>query len=133
MSHDITNTPESFKRCLPSNSCGKIQPAMAFCDASEKELHQQFRSWCNVNGIICVSSRMDKKSGLGNGVWDFTCIRGGYGCAVEFKVAPNKLSEDQIEYQKLLAACLVPSLCAYSLAEAIQFVKQHLLKTETKK
>jgi hypothetical protein len=135
MSIDISTAPESFKRCLPYSESAirsiavdkaQAQATMAFCEASHKELLDQIKAWCAINDVICISARMDRKSTLGNGVWDCHFLRNGYGCALELKIPPDKLSDDQTKYQETLHRCGVPGAVVHDLPSAIQFVKASL-------
>ncbi len=93
-----------------------------FSTQKEKEIHEDILQFCRLKGIVCYHSRMDEKSGLKKGAWDFALLHNGKGCAIECKVHPNKLSTDQEAFLEHLERGGVPHLVAYSSDEAIRFI-----------
>lgn len=91
----------------------------------EKEMHDQFASWLNRNGFWkqYIHARMDKKTGIGKGVFDFTIWDAGRVCFVEFKTDHGRLREDQKDFLSAQIANQTPVLVARSYESAIAFVQ----------
>lgn len=93
-----------------------------FTTQKEKEIHEDILKFCSLKGIIPYHSRMDEKSGLRKGAWDFALLFQGKGAAIECKVGSNKLSPEQQAFGKELERANVPHIVAYSSKEAIEFI-----------
>jgi hypothetical protein len=61
----------------------------------EREIHDQFSSFCLRNGIDVWHSNPTKKSSIGTGLPDFLCWKGGRAICIEFKIKGNPLSKIQ--------------------------------------
>ena len=102
------------------------QSKLAFCESSHNELLDQFRSWCEMREVFCLMANPTKKSTIKKGAWDCHCFRGKNICIIEFKIPPDKLSEDQIRYQAQLVLREVPHAICGDLKSAIEFVQANL-------
>lgn len=91
----------------------------------EKEMHDQFSSWLDRNGFLkkYIHPRMDKKTGIGKGVFDFTIWKAGRVCFVEFKTNKGRLSEDQTVFLAAQLFDRTPVLVAHSYEDAVAFVE----------
>ena len=119
--------PNTFRRYLPADhpqSMAASDKAMARHEVGlERELHETFINWCNLNGIPFIHSRMDRKSTIAEGWPDFTLVFQGKAACIEFKVQGNKLSAAQADCVASLKLCGVPVLVTTKVTEAIEFVK----------
>jgi hypothetical protein len=95
---------------------------------SERNQHQQFKSWMSYFGIAWVTTRMDKKSPIGNGAPDFFAMKNGKIIWIEFKYGVNKPDADQLKAQAELASCGIDGKNCWSLADAILYTTEKLLK-----
>lgn len=91
-----------------------------------KQIQLPFAQWLGLHGIPYLQPRSDKKSGIRVGWPDFTVLYGGKAVAIECKWPGCKLRPEQEAVRADLEAAGVPYLVAYSAAEAIAFVKEHL-------
>jgi hypothetical protein len=92
----------------------------------ERELHRQFEQWLNLREIYYIHSRMDRASTIAKGAWDFTLLKNGHGLAIEFKIAPNKLTVEQEICGMRLTVAKVPHRVCYDLSSAIKFAEIEL-------
>jgi hypothetical protein len=90
----------------------------------EKELHDQFAGWLDRNGFLghYIHPRMDKKTGIGKGVFDFTIWKAGRIAFVEFKTSAGRLSMEQRYFFDAQINDGTPALVARSYEEATAFV-----------
>jgi hypothetical protein len=93
---------------------------------TEKNMHVTFVKWCAMQKIIAVHARMDQRSTIAKGAWDFHLLKNGRGCAVEFKMPGKMLTPEQLDYALRLARSHVPDAVAYSVDEAIEFARKAL-------
>jgi hypothetical protein len=124
----------------PSSPVGGAQSEDAPADAqampnideagitSEKKQHQKYKSWLSLVGIAWVTTRMDKKSPIGNGAPDFFAMKNGKVIWIEFKYGANKPDADQLKAQAELASCGIDGKNCWSLADAIKYTTEKLLK-----
>jgi VRR-NUC domain len=91
----------------------------------EKEMHDQFASWLDRNGYWkqYIHARMDKKTGIGKGVFDFTVWNEGRVAFVEFKTDKGRLSEDQKDFLACQIANGTPALIAHCYMDAAAFIQ----------
>jgi hypothetical protein len=80
----------------------------------------------NRNGFLgqYIHARMDKKTGIGVGVFDFTVWAAGRLCFVEFKAEKGRLSPEQKEFLARQIANNTPALVAHSYEDAVDFIKR---------
>jgi hypothetical protein len=90
----------------------------------EKEMHQQFEGWLRRNGIKYSHPRMDKRSTVQQGQFDFMIWRRGRLCWVEFKTESGRLSKDQKLFLEDQVLDETPALVAHSYEYAVQFVEK---------
>lgn len=91
----------------------------------EKKLHEQFEQWCNMIGLRNrIHCRMDKPTTIEKGWPDFTLIKQGRVCCIEFKAPGGKLSPDQFAVGKRITDDGTLVRVCYDLAEAILFAKE---------
>jgi hypothetical protein len=91
----------------------------------EKDMHDQFAGWLERNGFHkkYIHARMDKKTGIGRGVFDFTIWHHGRICFVEFKTDKGRVSEEQTEFLAAQIADRTPAMVAHSYQDAVRFVE----------
>lgn len=89
----------------------------------EREMHDTFKQWCQLNYVFPVTSAFGRKSMLIPGTPDFVVIFGGKSACVEFKMPGEHLTEEQRTVKTTIQASATPYLVAFSAAEAITFVK----------
>jgi hypothetical protein len=132
MGIDSTNIPENIRQCMPQearkamNAPTSEEVGERVAVKLEKELHDQFQQWCAVNDIDFIHARMDQRSTIRKGHPDFTLLRDGRGCCIEFKRPGGKLSDDQTKVIWRLKLHGVPVEVFDDIAEAITFARQHL-------
>lgn len=93
----------------------------------EKELHNQFINFCNLNSVHYCHARTDKKSTVAVGRSDFLCWKKTLICFVEFKAHWGRLSDAQKAFIASQEADGTPILVSKSLVEAMNFVTVNLL------
>ena len=122
--------PPNIRRLLPAD-----HPQSSVNDAKrverheagmERELHDTFANWCNLNGVPFVHSRTDRKSTIAEGWPDFTLLYMDKGCAVEFKRNDGVLSASQLATLDQLKFAGVPCLVTTSAMEAIEWTRERL-------
>jgi hypothetical protein len=91
---------------------------------AEKEMHEVFTQWLNLNNIYHVHSRMDKKSTIAKGTPDFTIVYGGKGFFIEFKTPQNTLSDEQKVHMKKIMASGTQYFLCYDAKEAIEVTRK---------
>src|SRR5215472_10403251 len=66
----------------------------------ENEMHDQFSSYLNRSGYSkkYIHPRMDKRTGIGIGTFDFTVWKCGRVAFVEFKTDKGRLTPEQKEF-----------------------------------
>lgn len=91
----------------------------------EKEMHDQFSSWLDRNGFWkkYIHARMDKKTGIGKGVFDFTVWDHGKIAFVEFKTDRGRLSEEQKDFLAAQIADGTPAIVAHHYLDAAHFIE----------
>lgn len=91
----------------------------------EKEMHEQFASWLNRSGYWkkYIHARMDKKTGIGKGVFDFTIWDAGKIAFVEFKTEHGRLRPEQRDFLSAQIANRTPAIVARSYEDAVGFIK----------
>lgn len=94
----------------------------------ERDMHDQFSAWCKLNGILVVHARTDRKSTIRKGWPDFTLLYQGSVICIEFKLPGEKLTEEQVECAKEIAANETWVEVCYSFEEAVWTTRAHLLK-----
>lgn len=66
-----------------------------------------------------------KRKGVLSGVWDYWVIlKNSVLAAIEFKAGNNKLSENQVKFEKALSIAKIPHKVCYSAYEAAEFVRE---------
>lgn len=107
-----------------------------FAAGQERELSRLFCADLTRRGVPFICARTDRKSTISDGWPDVTAMwgnarpmmseRGPRVCCVELKAAGGRLSAAQEACHAHLRAAGIPVVIAYSLADAIAFVKEHL-------
>ena len=92
----------------------------------EKQMHEDFIQWLNLNEIYYIHSRMDKKSTIAKGAPDFTIIHQGIGFFIEFKTPQNTLSEEQKAHAKKIMASGTDYFICYAAQEAIEVTRKQI-------
>jgi len=125
--------PENIRRCMTKEERKEMrtptsEEAQSKIDVkSERQLHKQFESWCRLNGIVYLHSRMDSRPTIREGWPDFTCFFNGRCCFVEFKMPHAKPTQIQDECCQSLNHALQQVLVTDSLVFAITWVKEALM------
>jgi hypothetical protein len=97
--------------------------------STERQMHSLFSSYCLLHGILFEHENPSKRSTARPGWPDYRLFApGGHFMALEFKVRPNRLSDDQEAIKAELEGRGFRYVVAYSLLEAIYAVQAHLLK-----
>lgn len=91
-------------------------------DALEREEQRQFASWCLLHNYAVVWHSTRARSRASVGCPDFVVGAHGQTYWIEFKRAPNKLSEDQRKFKETLEAQGIVYFIAYSAHEAMKIV-----------
>ncbi len=99
----------------------------------EGELHELFATDCLRRGVEIIRSRMDKKSTIEDGWPDFSCFYAGAdadtrACFIEFKNRTGRLRKDQVIVIDRLRKAGLPVLVTGDFAEAVAFLKTHIIK-----
>jgi len=124
--------PENIRRCMPKEDRKELrimtndEAAAKVARGEELKLHAQFESWCRRNQVLFVHSRTDRKSTIAPGHPDFTLLRDGKGCLVEFKAENGSLSDDQREKLPEIGRANVPVLITSSYQAAVSFALVNL-------
>lgn len=92
----------------------------------EKDMHDLFASWLDLHGIPFIHARMDKKSTIKKGAFDFTILYYRLGICVEFKMPGGSLTVEQEQYLALLNNAQVPAFVCHSVSEAIFHTRDSL-------
>lgn len=66
-----------------------------FADRAEKDLHKLIWAELTRRGIVCIHSRMDRKSTTTKGLPDFCFVHDGTPFAVEVKTVTGQLTREQ--------------------------------------
>jgi hypothetical protein len=97
-------------------------------DALEREEQRQFANWCLLHSYACVWHSTRARSRASLGCPDFIVGVNGVTLWIEFKRAPNKLSEDQRKFREIMEGQGITYHLVYSCGEAItltvKFAKQ---------
>jgi hypothetical protein len=95
-------------------------------DKLEREEQRHFANWCLLHnyGFIWHSTAHRSKASVGCPDFVVAVNRLMPGLWIEFKRAPNKLSEDQRKFKEILEAQGVTYWIVYSAGEAIALVEQ---------
>lgn len=95
---------------------------------AEREMHSKFSSYCLLHGILFEHENPAKRSTARPGWPDYRLFApGGHFMAVEFKVRPNRLTDDQEAVKAELEKRGFRYVVAYSLVDAIKAAQQYLL------
>lgn len=94
------------------------------CKKLEKDHHNVFSQWLNLNNIPFVHSRTDRKTTNEPGVPDYIVILKGKAICIEFKVNGNKLSEGQEKFIAKLKENGTETHVVSMAADAIEIVKK---------
>lgn len=92
-------------------------------DKLEREEQRQFANWCLLHNYACVWHSTRARSRASVGCPDFIVGRKGITWWIEFKRAPNPLTEDQKKFKALLEGQQIPYFVVYSCGEAIALVE----------
>lgn len=92
-------------------------------DKLEREEQRLFASDCLRKGYAVVWHSTAHRSKASLGCPDFVVGIKGVTLWIEFKRAPNKLSEDQRKFKAVLEAQAIPYYLVYSAEEAIALVQ----------
>lgn len=127
-----------MKPILPENILNKMSPSdrksigqqtaseatQQGAEKAEEDQHKLFIQWLNLNNIQFIHASMKKKAKTLKPGWpDFSVFANGQAVFVEFKVHPNKESEDQVKVRKEMEASGCNCVVAYSVMDAINFVR----------
>ena len=93
-------------------------------DRLEREEQRQFANWCLLHLYPCVWHSTAHRSKASLGCPDFVLARKGATWWLEFKRAPNGLTEDQRKFKELLEAQSIKYFIVYSCDEAIKLIEQ---------
>lgn len=93
-------------------------------DKLEREEQRQFANWCLLKGYATVWHSTAHRSKASIGCPDFLIGVNRVTLWIEFKRAPNKLSEDQRMFKETLEDQGIPYYIVYSSGEAITLVEQ---------
>jgi VRR-NUC domain len=89
----------------------------------EKVMHQQFEDWLNRNDLDYVHPRMDKRTTVQKGVFDFLVWFGPKLAWVELKTDNGRLSEEQKEFLARQTVKHTPAFVAHSYEAAVKFIQ----------
>ena len=92
-------------------------------DKLEREEQRQFASWCLLKGYAVVWHSTRARSRASVGCPDFIVGRKGITWWIEFKRAPNPLTEDQRKFKETLEAQGIQYFVVYSCEEAIKLIE----------
>lgn len=92
-------------------------------DKLEREEQRQFANWCLLHKYACVWHSTAHRSKASLGCPDFIIGLNSVTLWIEFKRAPNKLTEDQGKFKEILEAQGIPYHLVYSAGEAIALVE----------
>ena len=132
MGIDLESAPDSFKRRINRKDRPKGKVGRTFAEAEadrvfelEIQLHNQFWSFLRRNDFEDVEySNPRKPTRARKGRPDFLVCRGDRRLGIEFKIKPNKLSPDQIEFFKMAKrqgnACVI----CYTYASATKSMEE---------
>lgn len=131
-SMNCTVLPEHILRLMSSQdrkSLGKgamtaDEAVQKFSAKREKEMHDIFSQWLNLNGIPFIHARTDKRSTIQVGWPDFTVIHKGRAVCVEFKMPYAKIDVKQFETIDRLQREGTPVFICHNHAEAIEHLKR---------
>lgn len=132
-----TVLPNKLLKLMKPEDRAKLGPAGLTADEAgqkwaageERKLHALFAADMDRRGCLVIRGRTDRKSTIRKGWPDFTILRAGKVCCIEFKAKGGVLSDDQKECLADLERNGTPATVAWDLATAIDFVKAHLLAT----
>lgn len=99
------------------------------CVTCEADQHDALMKWANYYGIAYEHSRMDQATSGIVGTPDFYFMKNGKVVWVEMKFGKGKLSKAQEERQAVLKTCGIDGRTAWTIADAIAFVKEKILFT----
>ena len=114
----------------------ELEKTMTLID--ELTIQKTFKAWCDKQNFILShwhvpngftsnskQAHLMKLQGLRPGVWDYWVIlNNGKLLVIEFKTEIGKLSNEQLEFEKVLFQAKIPHTVARSSFEAANFVKQ---------
>ena len=130
--------PPDSRRTAISDVAPEVEPERdrsKWWKGRESELHDLFALECLRRGVSFIHARTDQKSTIRNGWPDFSCFRVSdtdpasvLACFIEFKTKTGKTSKDQDECIAELAERGIPVLVTGDFAEAVEFLKQQILK-----
>lgn len=134
MGINLSETSDKFREKINASerkALGKV--AMTSTDAEEKrtyelekDLHNDFIQWLNLNEFPYERNRMDKRSTGTKGEPDFKVYKNNRVAFVEFKADDGRLSDDQKERIEQLEKGGNVVLVTRDLQTAIGYVRQTL-------
>lgn len=123
--------PANITRCMPAEErkALKVETPEEIGERVavklEKDLHDQFRTWCTMKDLEVSRARMDRKSTIEKGFPDFLVVRGmggfAYACAIEMKRPGESLTIDQEKVIWRMKERGVPVAVCDNLVDAIRF------------
>lgn len=104
----------------------------------EDRIQITFADWCKKQDFIMSSWHVAnerpssarqgaylKRKGVLSGVWDYWVIlKNSILAVIEFKAGKNKLSENQVKFEKALTVAKIPHRVCYSAYEAAEFIRK---------
>jgi hypothetical protein len=87
--------PEADRKPLGKLGLTKAEALRQETFKLERKIHDEFSGFCQRNQITIWHSNPVRKSSIRPGLPDFLCWKSGRAIAIEFKVAPNKLTTEQ--------------------------------------
>jgi hypothetical protein len=136
MGIDSTNIPENIRQCMPQearkamNAPTSEEVGERVAVKLEKELHDQFLTWCTMKDLEVTRSRMDRRSTIEKGKPDFEITRGfgdyALSCSVELKRPGGRTSIDQEKVIWRMKQRGIPVAVCDNLADAIRFTLKAL-------
>lgn len=131
---DPSLLPESVKRYMPTEERRRDKHLRTIEDIEsdtaikeERDMHEKFMQWLNLNEIYYLQSRMDKKSTIRKGQPDFCITHQGYAVHIEFKYGDNIPSEAQITCIGDIMRGGTPVHVCFSVADAIAKTRRAVL------
>jgi len=131
-------TPEIIARMSPEDQAKlgiEVRPSFEddphppfVTDKLEREEQRQFANWCLLHKYATVWHSTKARSRASVGCPDFVVGVNGVTLWIEFKRAPNKLSEDQRKFKELLEGQNIIYYIVYSAGEAITLTEKFAKK-----
>jgi VRR-NUC domain-containing protein len=130
MGWDPNTIPDRVKELMVDRPKGKVWQTSAEAiqkkaDQLEFELHDQFWSFLRRNNFEDVEySGMHQSTRRRKGVPDFLVCRDSRRLGIEFKVPPNKLSEDQVKFFEMAERQNNRCIVCYDYQSAVHAMKE---------